>query len=63
MARENTGLVWKWQAETVFNKGQGQMLPNGITVSKDANNTKLFVNVYMASKTIKIDRKTGKPER
>jgi hypothetical protein len=38
------------------------MLPNGITVSKDANNTKLFVNVYMASKTIKIDRKTGKPE-
>ena len=38
------------------------MLPNGITVSKDANNTKLFVNVYMASKTIKIDRKTGKVE-
>jgi hypothetical protein len=64
MAGENTGWVWEWQAETGFTKvpGSQQMMPNGITVSRDPNNTKLFVNIYMASKTIKIDRATGEVE-
>jgi secreted PhoX family phosphatase len=32
-------------------------MPNGITVSKD--NSKVFINIYMGNKTIKLDRKTG----
>ena len=34
--------------------------PNGIAVNKD--NSKVFVNIYMANKTIKFDRATSKVE-
>ena len=62
LAGENTGWVWEWQADTGFTRvgGSEQMMPNGITVSRDATNSKLFVNIYMGGKTIRIDRTTGK---
>ena len=58
-AGEKTGWVWEWQEKTGFTKlpNSDEMMPNGITVSED--NTKLFVNIYMANKTIKVDRLTG----
>ena len=62
LAGENTGWVWEWQPDAGFSKvpGSTQMMPNGITVSQDEGNTKLFVNIYMGSKTIRIDRASGK---
>lgn len=58
----NTGWVWEWQLETGFTKlaDTDALMPNGIAVNAD--NTKLFVNIYMANKTIKVDRATGKVE-
>ena len=58
-AGEKIGWVWEWQEESGFTKlpNSDEMMPNGIAVSED--NTKLFVNVYMANKTIKVDRLTG----
>jgi secreted PhoX family phosphatase len=35
-------------------------MPNGIVVSED--NQKVFINIYMANKTIKLDRATGQLE-
>lgn len=61
-AGEKIGWVWEWQPTTGFTKlpNSDEMMPNGITVSHD--NTKLFVNVYMANKTIKVDRLSGEVE-
>ncbi len=61
-AGEKVGWVWEWQAASGFTKlpGSDEMMPNGITVSQD--NTKLFINIYMANKTIKVDRLTGEVE-
>ncbi len=61
-AGEKTGWVWEWQAASGFTKlpNSDEMMPNGITVSAD--NTKLFINVYMANRTIKVDRQTGTVE-
>lgn len=58
-AGEKIGWVWEWQEASGFTKlpNSDEMMPNGITVSED--NTKLFVNIYMANKTIKVDRQTG----
>lgn len=58
----NTGWVWEWQAASGFTKvpGSDELMPNGITVSAD--NTKMFVNIYMGDKTIKVDRATGNRE-
>jgi hypothetical protein len=58
----NTGWVWEWQADSGFSKvpGSDELMPNGIAVSAD--NTKIFVNIYMGNKTIKIDRATGNRE-
>ena len=61
-AGEKIGWVWEWQAATGFTKlpGSDELMPNGITISQD--NTKLFINIYLANKTIKVDRLTGKVE-
>ncbi len=59
---EKIGWVWEWQAASGFTKlsGSDELMPNGITVSAD--NTKLFINIYMGNKTIKVDRLTGEVE-
>ncbi len=56
---ENIGWVYEWQQDTGFVKvpNSDQLMPNGITVSAD--NSKIFVNIYLANKTIKIDRASG----
>lgn len=61
-AGEKIGWVWEWQPNTGFTKlpNSVEMMPNGIAVSAD--NTKIFVNIYMANKTIKLDRSSGKVE-
>lgn len=61
-AGEPTGWVWEWQDGQGFSKlpGSTELMPNGIVVSKD--NQKVFINIYMANKTIKIDRATGELE-
>lgn len=58
-AGEKTGWVWEWQADTGFTKlpNSDELMPNGIAVSKD--NSKIFVNIYMGNKTIKLDRASG----
>jgi hypothetical protein len=58
----NTGWVWEWQADSGFTKvpGSDDVMPNGIAVSADG--TKMFVNIYMGNRTIKIDRATGSRE-
>lgn len=58
----NTGWVWEWNPDAGFSKlaGSDQLMPNGITISKD--NRKIFVNIYMGNKTIKIDRESGTVE-
>ena len=55
----STGWVWEWNQSSGFTKlaGSTQQMPNGITVSKD--NSKVFINIYMGNKTIKLDRKTS----
>ncbi len=59
LAGEKVGWVWHWQPQSGFSKvpGSDQMMPNGIAINAD--NTKLFVNIYMGNKTIKLDRATG----
>ncbi|MCB1644773.1 MAG: SMP-30/gluconolactonase/LRE family protein [Pseudomonadales bacterium] len=56
---QNTGWVWEWQQDQGFTKvaGSDELMPNGITVSKD--NSKLFVNIYMGNRTVRIDRASG----
>jgi hypothetical protein len=58
-AGQNTGWVWEWQASTGYRKLENSdaLMPNGIAVN--AANTKIFVNIYMANKHIRIDRATG----
>ncbi|MFT7244294.1 MAG: sugar lactone lactonase YvrE [Candidatus Azotimanducaceae bacterium] len=59
LAGEKTGWVYEWQADTGFVvvPNSIEMMPNGIAVNAD--NSKIFVNIYMASKTIRIDRASG----
>jgi hypothetical protein len=55
----STGWVWEWNQDSGFTKlaGSVQQMPNGIAVSKD--NKKVFINIYMGNKTIKLDRESG----
>jgi sugar lactone lactonase YvrE len=55
-AGEKIGWVWQWQAHSGFTKlpNSDELMPNGIAVNKD--NSKIFVNIYMGNKTIRIDR-------
>jgi sugar lactone lactonase YvrE len=59
LAGEKMGWVWEWQAESGFSfvANSQEVMPNGITVSKD--NKKIFVNVYMGNRVIKLDRGSG----
>jgi len=61
-AGDKMGWVWEWQAATGFTKlpGSDELMPNGITINED--NTTLFINIYLANKTIKVDRLTGNVE-
>ena len=62
LSAEPTGWVYEWRREQGFNKvpGSDDLMPNGIAVSGD--NTKIYVNIYIGNKTIKIDRSSGKRE-
>jgi hypothetical protein len=61
-AGENTGWVWEWQPEMGFRKLEhsDEQMPNGIAISAD--NSKLFVNIYMGNRTIRMDTGTGEVE-
>ena len=56
---EAMGWVWEWQADAGFTKlpGSDEVMPNGIAVNAD--NSKVFVNVYLGNRTIRIDRASG----
>ena len=56
---EKIGWVWEWQKDKGFTKvaGSDELMPNGIAVSAD--NNKIFVNIYLANKTLRIDRESG----
>ena len=56
---ENVGWVWEWQADDGFTKlpGSDEVMPNGIAVSAD--NSKIYVNVYLGNRVIRIDRASG----
>ncbi len=56
---ENLGWVWEWQQDSGFTKvdESDEMMPNGIAVNAD--NSKIFVNIYLGNKTIRIDRASG----
>lgn len=58
-AGENIGWVWEWQPGGGFSKlgGSDQLMPNGIALSPDES--KVFVNVYLGNKTVRIDRASG----
>jgi len=62
IAGDKIGWVYEWQADTGFVQvpGSVEQMPNGIAVSAD--NSKIFVNIYMANKTIRIDRASGEVE-
>ncbi|MCB1676806.1 MAG: SMP-30/gluconolactonase/LRE family protein [Halioglobus sp.] len=61
-AGEATGWVWEWRPESGFSKlaGSDELMPNGIAINAD--NSKIFVNIYMGNRTIRIDTRTGKVE-
>lgn len=56
LAGKNTGWVEEWQPDTGFRKvnNTDALMPNGIAVSAD--NRHVFINVYMANETLKLDR-------
>jgi hypothetical protein len=58
-AGTNMGWVWEWQPDSGFTRlpNTDALMPNGITVNPD--NSKIFVNIYLASKLIRIDRASG----
>ena len=59
LAGTKTGWVYEWQSDSGFTRLENstEMMPNGIAVNAD--NTKIFVNIYMGNKTIRIDRESG----
>jgi sugar lactone lactonase YvrE len=61
-AGENTGWVWEWQPGSGFEKLEqsDELMPNGIAISAD--DSKIFVNIYMGNRTIRIDTATGEVE-
>ncbi len=54
-AGESTGWVWAWAPDSGFTRlpDTDDMMPNGIAISAD--DTVLFVNVYMGSRTFALD--------
>lgn len=61
-AGEATGWVWEWQPESGFRKLEhsDELMPNGIAINAD--DSKIFVNIYMGNKTIRMDTGTGEME-
>lgn len=62
MSGKPTGWVWAWSRSAGFSKvpNSADLMPNGIAINAD--NTKLFVNVYMGNKTFKLDIASGERE-
>jgi hypothetical protein len=56
VAGESTGWVWEWTPEGGFAKlpNTDDLMPNGIAINAD--NTTLFVNVYIGNKAFAVDR-------
>lgn len=56
---ENLGWVWAWAPEAGFSKlaGSDEVMPNGIALSPDER--KVFVNIYLGNRTVRIDRASG----
>lgn len=56
LAGQDTGWVMEWQPTSGFRKVKNTdaLMPNGIAVSAD--NRHVFINVYMANETLKLDR-------
>lgn len=56
---EPTGWVWAWAPAEGFSKvpNSDDLMPNGIAI--DADNTTLFINMYLANKTVKLDVASG----
>jgi hypothetical protein len=56
---EKVGWVYEWQIATGFTMlpNSVEQMPNGIAVNAD--NSKIFINVYIGNKTIRMDRATG----
>ena len=59
VAGDKIGWVYEWQPEKGFIQlpASIEQMPNGIVVSED--NSKIFINIYMGNKTIRIDRASG----
>ncbi|MFN3235723.1 MAG: SMP-30/gluconolactonase/LRE family protein [Pseudomonadales bacterium] len=59
LAGANTGWAYEWQPESGFAviPGSVQNMPNGVAVNAD--NSKIFMNVYIGNKTVRIDRASG----
>ncbi|MEZ5558121.1 MAG: SMP-30/gluconolactonase/LRE family protein [Pseudomonadales bacterium] len=57
-----TGWVWAWQPESGFTRLEhsDELMPNGIAINAD--NSKIFVNIYMGNRTIRIDTASGEVE-
>ena len=55
----DTGWVWLWDPETGFSKlpNSDATAPNGIASTPDG--LFLFVNHYVANRTVRVDRRTG----
>ena len=62
MSGQPTGWVWGWSLDAGFTKvaESDDLMPNGIAISPD--NTKIYMNVYMGNRTVKLDAATGKRE-
>ncbi len=62
LAGEKIGWAYEWQPATGFTQipGSIEMMPNGVTVNAD--NSKIFLNIYMGNKTVRIDRETGEQD-
>jgi hypothetical protein len=61
-AGETTGWVWEWQPESGFTRLEhsDELMPNGIAINTD--DSKIFVNIYMGNRTIRMDTTTGEVE-
>ena len=59
LAGQPTGWVWAWSPESGFLRlpHSDDLMPNGIAI--DADNTTLYVNVYIGNKTFAMDLATN----
>lgn len=59
MNGDQIGWVWEWQKDPGFTRLEASagLMPNGIAVNAD--NSKVFINLYLGNQTIRIDRASG----